>query len=153
MGMDLSGKDGDFHFNNTTWRMVLTLAIDHGWKPAGTEPPEPTFFREDGTVDEEMTEAYRQAYEDWNAANYYTNDFQLVTDEDAANIADALERALSHVPDEETIAMKAATTSSGGVPFDVLKHLTPLDWCSGVDGKARIREFIDFCRTGAFCIF
>jgi hypothetical protein len=151
VGMDLRRKGGYLHLDIVTWRMVLTLAINHGWKPAGTEPPEPTFFREDGTVDEEMTEAYRQAYEDWNATNYYTNDFQWVTDEDAANIADALERALTHVPDERTMAMKAALTPSG-VPFDVLEHLTPLDWCSGADGKAHIREFIDFCRTGAFCI-
>ena len=151
MGMDLSGKGGDFHFNIATWRMVLTMAINHGWEPAGTEPPEFTFFLEDGAVDEEKTEAYRQAYEDWDPTNYYTNDFQWVTDEDVANIADALERALSHVPDERTMAMKAALTPSG-VPFDVLEHLTPLDWCSGVDGKAHIREFIDFCRTGGFCI-
>jgi hypothetical protein len=151
VGMDLRRKGGYLHLDIVTWRMVLTLAINHGWKPAGTELPDIAFFSKDGTVDEEKSEAYRQAYEDWNATNYYTNDFQWVTDEDAANIADALERALTHVPDERTMAMKAALTPSG-VPFDVLEHLTPLDWCSGADGKAHIREFIDFCRTGAFCI-
>jgi hypothetical protein len=151
MGMDLSGSGGDFHHSIATWRMVLTLAKDHGWEPAGTEPPEFTFFREDGTVDEEETEAFRKRYEDWEAPNYYTNDFQWVTDEDAANIADALERALTQVPDEKTIAMKAATTPCG-VRSDVFEHLTPLDWFSGGDGKAHIRVFINFCQTGAFCI-
>jgi hypothetical protein len=151
MGMDLRGEGGDFHLDIVTWRMVLTLAIDHGWKPAGTEPPDIAFLRKDGTVDKEKTTAYRQAYEDRDTTNYYTNDFQWVTEEDAANIADALERALTHVPNERTIVMKAALMPSG-VPFDVLEHLTPLDWCSGVDGKAHIREFIDFCRTGGFCI-
>jgi hypothetical protein len=151
VGMDLRRKGGYLHLDIVTWRMVLTLAINHGWKPAGTEPPDIAFISKDGTVDEAKTEAYRQAYEDWNATNYYTSDFQRVTDEDAANIADALERALTLVPDERTVAMKAALTPSG-IPFDVLEHLTPLDWCSGADGKAHIREFIDFCRTGAFCI-
>jgi hypothetical protein len=152
MGMDLRSKGEEFHHDIITWRMVLTLAIDHGWEPAGTEPPKLTIFHEDRIVDEEKTGAYRQAYEDWDTTNYYTNDFQRVTDEDAANIADALERALTHVPDEKTIAMEAATTPSGGIPFGVLEHLTPLDWCSGADGKGHIRKFIDFCRTGAFYI-
>jgi hypothetical protein len=38
MGTDFSGKGGYFSVNNATWRDVLPLANDHGWKSAGTEP-------------------------------------------------------------------------------------------------------------------
>jgi hypothetical protein len=126
MGMFLEGKGGYFRLRSATWREVLKLAYDHGWKPAGTKPPALPIYREDGTVIEEQTEAYRQAYEDWNATNYYTNDFQWVTAEDAGNIADALERALEE--DE---------TSGEGLAQSYIDYL---------------REFITFCRAGGFTI-
>jgi hypothetical protein len=50
------------------------------------------------TVDEVRTRASRQYYANWGGG-YFTNDFQVVCDEDA-NIADALKRALDYVPDE-----------------------------------------------------
>ena len=38
MGMDLDGKGGYFRFSNVSWRKVLELAYEYGWKPAGTDP-------------------------------------------------------------------------------------------------------------------
>ena len=51
------------------------------------------------TVDEVRTRASRQYYANWGGG-YFTNDYQVVSDEDAANIAEALECSLDDVPDE-----------------------------------------------------
>jgi hypothetical protein len=100
MGMDLTGEGGYFRFLPGTWRAVLELAHEHGWELAGTKPPEFTVYAPDGvTVDEVATRAERQRYANWDGG-YFWNEYQVVCDEDAANIADALERALDDVPDE-----------------------------------------------------
>jgi hypothetical protein len=99
MGMDLSGKGGYFRFSINGWCAALVLAWEHGWEPAGTKAREVTVNAPDGaTVDEVRTRASRQYYANWGGG-YFTNDFQVVCDEDA-NIADALKRALDYVPDE-----------------------------------------------------
>jgi hypothetical protein len=104
MGMDLSGKGGYFRFSNYAWHAALKLAREHGWEPAGTEPPEVTAHAPDGTtVDEEAAWVERQAYGNWDG-DYFYNDGRLVTDEDARNIADALERALDLVPEKGDFA-------------------------------------------------
>jgi hypothetical protein len=120
MGMDLSGKGGYFRFSRRTWRTILEQAHEYGWDPIGTKPPEFIVYAQDGvTVDEVGTRAGRQYHGNWDGG-YFTNDHQVVVDEDAANIADALERALGDVPDE------------GGGDY--------------------LREFITYCRAGAFAI-
>ena len=151
MGMDLHGRGSYHHFNMTSWRYVLGLAHSYGWQPAGTEPPSMTVYYVDGTVDERLTAQYAELAEDWNRYDYFTNSFQQVTDEDAANLADALERALTDVPEERTVAMRAASQPPHrGVPLDVVEHLTPLDWFSGE--RERLEEFISYCRAGGFRI-
>jgi hypothetical protein len=111
MGMDLSGKGGYFRFSNHAWRAALLLAHEHGWEPAGTEAPEVTVYAPSGTtVDEEATWVERQASGDWYRAYFY-NDGRLVTNEDARNIADALERALDLVPEEGNFAKPLLTAT------------------------------------------
>jgi hypothetical protein len=110
----MDGEGGHLHLNNATWREVLNIAHDYGWEPAGTEPGE--------WIDPETGELDEQLYldpETWDG-NYVSNCAQWVTDADAADIADALERALQG--DEE-------------LNIDLL------------------REFITFCRAGAFSIW
>jgi hypothetical protein len=158
MGMDLSGAGGYFRFSITSWGHVLQLAHDHGWEPAGTEPPMITVYEPDGTVDEEGTRLHREAEEDWDGG-YFWNSYQSVIDEDAANIADALERALDDVPDQPTVGMEAASRTHdlpgvgkiAVVGSEQSEYLTPLDWFSG-EGKQQIREFIAYCRVGGFSI-
>ena len=125
MGMDLGGKGGYFSCNNATWVAVLRLAYDHGWKPAGTEPPR--------WIDANTGELCAQLppdMETWNSMgysmDYYSNSGQGVSDQDARNIADALERALEE--DE---------TSDEGLAQSSIDCL---------------REFITFCRAGGFLI-
>jgi hypothetical protein len=131
---------------------MLGLAHQYGWEPAGTEPPEwrETFRHPDGTpISEGLAEQFRAVAEDWDGG-YSTNDYQVVTDEDAANIADALERALEHIPDERTVGMLAAS-KDGAVDIDTSRHLSSLDWFSG-GGKETVREFVAYCRAGGFAI-
>ena len=64
--------------------------------------------------------------ETWNGMDYFSNSFQWVSDQDARNIAGALERALE---EEET--------SDQGPAQSAVDYL---------------REFITFCRAGYFYI-
>ncbi len=91
---------------------------------------------------------------EWSGG-YFSNDYQWVSAEDAAGLADALERALANVADRP----------SGGSPLPRLpileERLTPagvvvndddpLDWFSG-GGQQRLRAFIAYCRAGGFAI-
>ena len=72
-----------------------------------------------------MIEQLSPNSDEWDG-NYVTNDFQWVTDEDAVNFADALERA-------------CAATLEGEEELG-----------SGFIGY--LREFITFCRAGGFTI-
>tara|TARA_Y100001934_G_C12342833_1_gene771119 strand:- start:1664 stop:2002 length:339 start_codon:yes stop_codon:yes gene_type:complete len=86
MGFDLYGKKDSCCLNWSDWRETFELAIENGWKPAGTKPP-----------DEETTKKLygcdSQMVDNWNGG-YFSNDFQLVTAEDATNMANALDRSL-----------------------------------------------------------
>jgi hypothetical protein len=154
MGMDLSGEGGYFRFNWEGWREVLELAYQYGWEPAGTELPEYSFYNQDGTVNLGRTRAYREDAKDWDGS-YFGNEGQWVTEEDAARIADALERALTHIPDEETVGMQPAlkTYDTGGGQSSAASIDVPnADWFSG-DDKPYLRDFITYCRAGGFAIF
>jgi hypothetical protein len=84
----MDGEDGHLHLNNATWREVLNIAHDYGWEPAGTEPGQ-WIDPETGELIEDLS----PSPDEWNGS-YAANNAQWVTDADAANIADALERAL-----------------------------------------------------------
>jgi hypothetical protein len=173
MGMDLSGKGGYLRFSQGAWRAVLALAHEHGWEPAGTEPPKVTVYAPDGVaVDETGTRTGRQRYANWGRG-YFTNDCQGVSDEDAANIADALERAMDDVPDEGgrgnllTPAQHQAVQRGELSPdeFDRALEQFMERWAASppqippqtsawyfAGEKHYLREFITFCRAGGFCI-
>jgi hypothetical protein len=75
MSFDLTGKIGSFHWKGAGWAAVLSCAEEYGWKPAGTQPPR------------------RVKAAEWEGS-YDTNDGQLVSTEDASNLASALQSAL-----------------------------------------------------------
>ena len=108
MGVDLYGSGGYFGFNWAGWRSALELAEAHGWQPAGTEPP----------IDPETGGELDRSWD----GDYFSNGNQLVTGEDAADLARALERALPEMSSEDP------------------------RW------NALILEFVRFCRTGEFRI-
>lgn len=117
------------------WPKLLRLAEAHSWRPQGTsQPPEEQADYPGGRWD----------------GNYLSNDCQTVAAEDAAALADALERALPHVPDHDALARYALP--SGGIEITPNHPPAPdADWFSG-GNKPLLREFIEFCRRAAFRI-
>jgi hypothetical protein len=137
----------------------LELAYDYGWKPAGTVPGE-WIIPETGEVDKRLS----PDPDEWDG-NYVTNDFQWVTDKDAAHIADALEKALDDIPDFDTdekwVEYGPTNVPTRLVERSLVEHglsiygpngsFSPLEFFSG-EAKQKIRDFIVYCRTGAFYI-
>lgn len=135
MGMDLSGPGGEFWWDFFRWHKLLRIALRHGWEPAGTLLP--------------LVETVEFPEEDWDGG-YVSNDHQLVTAEDAAALADALERALPTISDTNTLT-DAERDQLESVDEAELAA-SDLRWLSGPDWKTAIREFIIFCRAGGFTI-
>ena len=71
---------------------MLRLAFEYGWEPMGTLPGE--IYRQEYETEEEFLA-------DWDGI-YSSNNFQRVTEKDAKNIAAALRRAYSEIPDEDS---------------------------------------------------
>jgi hypothetical protein len=135
---------------------LLDLAHEYGWEPAGTEPPQWIATNPDGSIDHEMTAMYSRSKENWDGS-YFSNDGQYVTDEEAASIADALERALDDIPDEETEAKVEAIKlqpwlayGSRGPQYDI--PLSLIDKFSGRSRKKQVKDFMAFCRAGGFSV-
>ena len=158
MGMDLNGAGGYVRFSNTCWSKIRKLAYDYGWKPQGTEPAQ--FYDENGGLIKQLC----PAPDTWSGT-YLSNDLQWVTDEDAANIADALQRALDDIPDFDTDE-KRVEYGPGELPTSPIERsfveqglvinvpnasLSPVEYFSG-EAKQLVRDFIRFCQAGGFRI-
>ncbi len=162
MGMDLIREGGCFRMSGSTWSHALELAHLNGWEPAGTESP---------VWHDEKGKQYGPV-PDWDGG-YWSNDYQGVTAKDARNLADALERSLPDVPSFDVLegkrtfivekgdgsaaiydsreAIPAGEKLVGtGIPSETV--VTPMEVFSGEKGKEYLRDFIAFCRAGAFCI-
>jgi hypothetical protein len=102
--------------------------------------------------------------DEWNGG-YFSNDYQWVTEEDAANIADALQRALDDIPDFDTDE-KRVEYGPGELPTSPIERslveqgflinvpnasLKPVEYFGG-GAKQRVRYFIRFCRAGEFFV-
>jgi hypothetical protein len=168
MTMDLIGPHGERHFTHQAWMMLLDLAVQHGWHPAGTLERE----REEEPDDEEAAvELDASEYEvprdnpvaealaslfpsgDPVLGTYFFNDGRRVTPADARALAEALKRALPDVPDHD--AMKDKTFEHPSMPgvrlVDARTPVNPFEWFSGK--KKVLRSFIAFCRRGGFEIW
>ena len=157
MSFDLS-RNGEVLFNSniTNWPRLLRLAQVYGWKPMGT-------------VDSQVMSEEEYARQPWDGS-YHTNDHQIVQTEDAKNLADALEKALSDVKEKapkhhlhagqsteikackdyselEALLKKALLTAAHWEQLD--EHETVMYWGGS---KQYLRYFIRFCRKGEFSI-
>lgn len=168
MSMDLVSageKNSHFHLTGLGWDRVLSLAHQYGWEPRGTRPGAPAYMYC-------MTEAEeKELDQNWNG-NYVTNDGEIVTPEDAAAMAAALEKALDDIPEHNAARHKEMTLAESmaeqGCPPDRIAQMNPavanmliirgvetmnnFEFFSGQTKDVLIR-FIAFCREGAFEIW
>jgi hypothetical protein len=89
MGMILQGAGVEFSASVFDWGQILRLAQAYGWQPAGT------------VIDEGDLCNFPNGR--WDGG-YQTNDYQRVTADDARNIANALDRALNDLPEQDVLA-------------------------------------------------
>jgi hypothetical protein len=122
MGMDLNGVGGNIWWDSGSWARLLQVALDHGWEPAGTLPPD---LAPEEASDEWKADNHESYPLVWDG-RYGTDEEQTVTAEDAAHLADALELALPELDNEERF--NCPTT------------------------QARLKRLIRICRAGAFII-
>jgi hypothetical protein len=152
-------------FSIDSWPRLLDLARLYGWKPMGTQNE--LWLQEEND-------------EDWDG-DYCTNDGQIVLSEDAAALADALEKAVVDIPDNYDLVQNHFTINSvedaqtylhsnsnihrftkvmlerisigSGWSIDVPNtDLTLLEYFSGKE-KQQVIGFIEFCRRGGFVIW
>ena len=93
VGMDLTRGDEWLPITSAGWRKVLEAAVKHGWKPVSTTAPQWTL--EDGTP---MC-GHHYDTEEWDGG-YTANMGQGVTEDDALEMAKALELAKQAGPDD-----------------------------------------------------
>ena len=79
-------------------RLEERTDIEHGWEPTGTEPPNLEWL---GPFDDDwLEERTARPLRSWDG-NYFTNDFQRVTDADARALGEALLRAVAAMEAQE----------------------------------------------------
>ena len=139
MSFDLLGRNESIRLPANTWRMMMELARTYGWQPAGTEAP--------AIRDEDDDLVYDPL--DWSGS-YTTAEYQNVTDEDAENLAAALEYALLDIPNTPGIKLDAPGTFAGVRGVDVTTKTNPVEFFSGPIGRGHVEEVIRLCRAGGF---
>ena len=80
---------------------------------------------------------------------------RCVTAEDAARLADALERCLPSLSGRDLAGPKLPPIEVGGVfveSVEPTEDVTPAEWFSGEAGRQYLGQFIAFCREGSFSI-
>lgn len=146
MAIILRNSAGDFILNNRGWGALLRLAYDFGWRPLGTQRPAllPRACPDGVPVE-------------WNPADYFSCRGQFVTPADATALAEALDAALDDIPNHDPFAdVRPPAPMAPGFPH--LVSTSPRTRVSMFEvfagpNKARLREFIAFCRVGGFFIW
>ncbi|MEL7473827.1 MAG: hypothetical protein AAGK04_10960 [Planctomycetota bacterium] len=145
MGIYLRSLAGDFHVNNRGWGLLLRLAFENGWTPAGALPP----IGWKATTPDGLPRS-------WNPADYFTGRGQRVRASDAAALADALESVLDDLPNHDTHAEDARRLDAPGFPVlyaEPEDHTpTPFQVFGGIN-KPKYRWLVAYARAGAFGIW
>jgi hypothetical protein len=146
MGYDLLGKRGFFRFSEQGWYHCLDVACAFGWEPAGTQLP-------DGPP-----EARGNPEPDWKwDGGYGSNDWQIVTDDDAKALVAALDRAIE--AERAGVMTEEQRNVFYGPPEDPFWETKEdrafLKNREEAEGKLppwheRLKEFADFARQGSF---
>ena len=128
MGMDLIRDDDRVYINYYFWRRLYAFAIEGGWNPLGTLPPE--YFTEEEKAN-------------WSGT-YFSNNYQIITSEDALSMAFALEKMLRTLGEEVETA-DSGTSLCGG--YD-----QPRDYFTKKKIRKGLEALIDFLKGGACAI-
>ena len=157
MSYDLFHQPTELHrkFSRQSWVKALELAGYYGWKPMGTKPPALVDFYSLGA--------------DWSGT-YLTNDGQAVKAEDAFSLAQALQKSLGDISDEnikmdwnpkawleddfpEWLSPFEQAMIEEGLKDDLLDIMEtdPIQFFAGAE-KHQLTEVIRFCRLGSFMI-
>jgi hypothetical protein len=128
MGFDLRRADDVLSLGFHTWTRAYAFAIEGGWEPKGTLPAK------------RFSQDVRAAWQGW----YDSNDGQIITADDASNMAAALEKMVVTLP---VLVPKESTpfdeSSLAGGRIDPRAYFT-------LDDKRRVlQSLIHFLRGGA----
>lgn len=135
MGMDLRGPSGQLHLTVHQWREILMVARRFGWEPRGTVPPVMPGWPAD------------------ERGGYLSNDLNLVEEEDAAAIAEALDRALTMTVDVAAMIGKLFGLETHPITDTAELRKLAYECCRfRFSTLERLEEFIRYCRSGSFCI-
>ena len=124
MGVDLIRGDERTYVNWFGWARVCAFAIEGGWKPLGTLPPD--YFSEEKKAN-------------WSGT-YNSNDYQIITSEDALSMALALEKMLHTFGEEVETADRVTSLSSD---YDQLR-----DFITKEGNREGLEALIDFLKGG-----
>ncbi len=167
MGVDLMSEAGgpSFMANWYGWRWLFDLACRYGWEPQGTIYPDIDYFRRNypDTPESDLDPDYAKT---WNGG-YFTNDEQLVTAEDALEMAKAIEKYLSEPHSREGGPMElffdeTIYESAGDLKEAIAEAFYNCkSQLHSQEGRTvepdfpeeYLREFIAFCRRGGFRIW
>ena len=140
MGYDLMSYKGEgFRFNLGSWTPVLALAELYGWEPEGTVVTEGSYAW-CGAKDTDTVQV--QEFIKSCDGSYYGNNFQIVIEEDALNLAHALMNAVKELPDEKSYVDN----------YSIYTRQWLINNFSGLESKKYLEKFIQFCKDGAFII-
>jgi hypothetical protein len=168
--LDFIGQHGTRHLTNQAWSMLLRLARHAGWVPAGPLPPTNHDDADENNpirelpgeayeIDDEQGRVIAEVIKSWIPddpllRSYLSNEGKRVAAEDAAALAEALERALPDLPAHDALIDK--TVQHPQLPGDrfvmVGTAVNPFEWFSG-DKRQTVKDFIAFCRQGGFEIW
>jgi len=148
--------------NNRGWSMLVTLAYERGWRPAGTEPPR-HWEHIAGDMGMHRTVGPLSIVEGpegpvaWPRADYASARGQLVTAHDARAMAQALASVVDDLPDHDPLEDKAEL-DLGMATFPRLrmadgKIITNPPEAFGGPNKRPFKQLVMFLSGGAFRIW
>lgn len=154
----LTRDDGvELQMNGDLWESALELACLYGWTPAGTQTAQAVPRRAMPNV---MSKALNLS------RDYFSLESQHVGRGDARQLADAVLRALGHIPDGSAIAPAVSAAAPGSAPVAgsapaavAGSNASPIPsrasvFADGLTGHRRkvMSRFAEFAGRGGFTI-
>ena len=125
MGVDLMGLGGGVSFDLASWQTLYDLGLAFGWQPDGTLP---------ATISDKGSFDYPDDNHETPREGYFSNDFQWVTDKDAASWCEALEGALAALEGRAPMTLERAEAVRR-IWAGENEDITPLNSCSRGDRR------------------